>query len=179
MGYDLDELTLRELQVSLGKAVVALVRSEHHVSQVLQGYYPGECEERGDEIRIGEIEFSFGDHWFVPKLYEGPAGGRYKPYPGYTLNCFAPGGVKLRRHWHPDVIENVLVEAGGLLNVVSGKYLGPGEGFTIARGETHEYHFTVDTTYQIFFSLVGSHEPDYRPRNKYRHAIFEGSFGYV
>jgi hypothetical protein len=160
---------LRLIQRNLGKVAVALVRSERELTNVTRALHPGDSAERGTEVRITEVEFAEGPQPYVPELYSGPSGGYYETRPGYVLECWSPGGVRLLRQWHPDVMEYVFVRSGELVDLVSGKRTIAGQVYEVDFRQSHEYFFPVDTNWTLVYSLVPDSTAHHRATQEKEH----------
>lgn len=161
---DLDDLTvLRAIQHTLSRVAVALVRTEHNVTQLLGVHYPSRNPARGDEMRVSEVLFASGSQQFGAQFYTGRPGATYEAHPAYVLQCSAPAGMTMLRHWHPDVHEYLYVISGEVVNLANGKRAEPGESLEVRSGETHQMHFPVDTTWRLVFELTSEYRTDAEP----------------
>ncbi len=148
---------LQELRRNLARTAVALVQSERKVSDIQQALERGAPHEPAS-LRVSNIEFAAGRQEFIEHVYTGPKGGYYETYTGYIMESWAPAGVRLLAHQHPDAAEMVFVRSGMLVNEITGLETKAGEVLTIPAGQVHRLAFPVDTRFTLIYQLMPTAE---------------------
>lgn len=149
--------TLQELRRELARTAVALIQSERKVADIEQAFSrPAPAEPAA--LSVSQIEFAPGRQDFVEHVYTGPKGGYYEAHTGYVIESWAPAGVSLLAHHHPDAAEMVFVRSGMVLNNLTGLETRAGEVLTIPAGEVHQLSFPVDTRFTLIYQLMPTPE---------------------